>query len=189
MAAPEPAGVDPASAWLTARAFVSPMRYAMFNVAQPTTTDESSPSVSLSYSRRRPGMRGCWTGVHLAVYFRRSSGNCPRRKRAPMLLLRSSNPESQISAWGHKPRRQSGPGTTLCPQYLQSRLTMKCEFTFRWGRTRPAHARSSGSETLSRTRSLADCTIGTLESSFQKRQSAEIGIGRNQQSTDPIAHE
>jgi hypothetical protein len=32
----------------------------MFNVAQPNTTDESSPSVSLSYSRRRPGMRGCW---------------------------------------------------------------------------------------------------------------------------------
>ena len=32
----------------------------MFNVAQPNTTDESSPSVSLSYSRRRAGMRGCW---------------------------------------------------------------------------------------------------------------------------------
>ena len=28
----------------------------MFNVAQPNTTDESSPSVSLSYSRRRPGL-------------------------------------------------------------------------------------------------------------------------------------
>jgi hypothetical protein len=33
--------VDRASAWLTAKTFVSPMRYATFNGAQPDTTDES----------------------------------------------------------------------------------------------------------------------------------------------------
>ena len=41
---------------------------------------------------------------------------------------------------------------------------------FRSGRTRPAHARSSGSETLLRIRSLAGYIIGTLESRFRKRQ-------------------
>src|ERR1700716_2530059 len=37
--------------------------------------------------------------------------------------------------------------------------------------TRPARARASGSETLSRIRFLAGSTIDTLESSFQKRNS------------------
>src|SRR6266496_4355045 len=46
---------------------------------------------------------------------------------------------------------------------------LRGELTFRSGRTRPAHARSSGSETLSRIRFLAGSTIDTLESSFQKR--------------------
>jgi hypothetical protein len=41
---------------------------------------------------------------------------------------------------------------------------------FRSGRTRPAHARSSGSETLLRIQSLAGYIIGTLESRFRKRQ-------------------
>jgi hypothetical protein len=41
---------------------------------------------------------------------------------------------------------------------------------FRSGRTRPVHARSSGSETLLRIRSLAGSIIGTLESRFRKRQ-------------------
>jgi hypothetical protein len=41
---------------------------------------------------------------------------------------------------------------------------------FRLGRMRPAHARSSVSETLLRTRSLAGYIIGTLESRFRKRQ-------------------
>src|SRR6202047_4321214 len=45
-------------------------------------------------------------------------------------------------------------------------IIMKCEVMFRWGRTHPAHARSSGLEILSRIQSLAGCT----ESSFQKRQ-------------------
>src|SRR6266705_1735552 len=49
-------------------------------------------------------------------------------------------------------------------------IIMKCELTFRSGRTRPAHARSSGSETLSRIRFLAGSTIDTLESRFRKRQ-------------------
>jgi transposase InsO family protein len=40
----------------------------------------------------------------------------------------------------------------------------------RLGRTRPAYAQSSGSETLSRIRSLAGYTIDTLESRFRKRQ-------------------
>jgi hypothetical protein len=42
--------------------------------------------------------------------------------------------------------------------------------TFRWERTRPADARSSGSETSLRMLSLAGCTIDTPESSFQTRQ-------------------
>src|SRR5690348_14763203 len=55
----DPSSVDRASAWLTARIFISPMRYATFNVAQPDTTDESLPSGSLSSSRRKRGMPGC----------------------------------------------------------------------------------------------------------------------------------
>src|SRR6266404_10004231 len=42
--------------------------------------------------------------------------------------------------------------------------------TFRSGRTRPADGQSNNPETLSRIQSLADYTIDTLESSFQKRQ-------------------
>ena len=49
-------------------------------------------------------------------------------------------------------------------------IIMRCERMFRWGRTRPAHARSSGSETLLRIQSLAGYIIGTLESRFRKRQ-------------------
>src|SRR5215470_16774260 len=40
---------------------------------------------------------------------------------------------------------------------------MRCGRTFRLARTHPARARSSGSETLSRSRSLAGCTIDTRE--------------------------
>jgi hypothetical protein len=43
---------------------------------------------------------------------------------------------------------------------------------FRLGRMCPAHARSSGSETLLRIRSLAGYIIGTLESRFRKRHPA-----------------
>jgi hypothetical protein len=46
---------------------------------------------------------------------------------------------------------------------------MRCGRTFRSGRTRPADGQSNNSETLSRIQSLADYTIDTLESSFQKR--------------------
>jgi hypothetical protein len=49
-------------------------------------------------------------------------------------------------------------------------IIMRCERMFRSGRTRPAHARSSGSETLLRIQSLAGYIIGTLESRFRKRQ-------------------
>src|SRR5215468_5887965 len=41
---------------------------------------------------------------------------------------------------------------------------MRCGRTFRLAGTHPAHARSSGSETLSRSRSLVDYTIDTHES-------------------------
>jgi hypothetical protein len=47
---------------------------------------------------------------------------------------------------------------------------------FRSGRTRPAHARSSGSETLLRIRSLAGYIIGTLESRFRKRQGIKLSF-------------
>jgi hypothetical protein len=74
------------------------------------------------------------------------------------------------------------PGRAACasPSATQSTLgeflrntlpiIIRYELTFRLGRMRPAHARSRGSETLSPIRSLAGCTIDTLESSFQKRQ-------------------
>jgi hypothetical protein len=46
--------------------------------------------------------------------------------------------------------------------------------TFRSGRTHPADGQSNNSETLSRIQSLADYTIDTLESSFQKRQGSVV---------------
>jgi hypothetical protein len=49
---------------------------------------------------------------------------------------------------------------------------------FRSGRTRPAHARSSGSETLLRIQSLAGYIIGTLESRFRKRQALTRDLAR-----------
>ena len=48
-------------------------------------------------------------------------------------------------------------------------IITRCERIFRSGRMRPAHARSSGSETLLRIRSLAGYIIGTLESRIRKR--------------------
>src|SRR5262249_39012821 len=45
---------------------------------------------------------------------------------------------------------------------------MRCGRTFRLARTHPAHARSSGSETLSRSRSLAAYTIDMHESEFSE---------------------
>src|SRR5260221_4158120 len=45
---------------------------------------------------------------------------------------------------------------------------MRCGRTFRLAGTHPAHARSSGSETLSRSRSLAGYTIDTHESEFSE---------------------
>jgi hypothetical protein len=57
-------------------------------------------------------------------------------------------------------------------------IITKCELTFRSGRTCPAHARSNGSEILWRIRSLADCTIDTHGSSFQKRQGPTAWLRR-----------
>src|SRR5258708_26903263 len=45
---------------------------------------------------------------------------------------------------------------------------MRCGRTFRLARTHPAHARSRGSETLSRSRSLVGYTIDTHESEFSE---------------------
>ncbi len=49
---------------------------------------------------------------------------------------------------------------------------MRCGRTFRLARTHPAHARSSGSETSSRSRSLAGYTIDTHESEFSEATQA-----------------
>jgi hypothetical protein len=51
---------------------------------------------------------------------------------------------------------------------------MRCGLIFRLGRTHPAHARSSGSETLSRNRSLAGYTIDTHESEFSEATAETI---------------
>src|SRR5216683_3345622 len=45
---------------------------------------------------------------------------------------------------------------------------MRCGLTCRLARTHPTHARSSGLETLSRSRSLAGYTIDTHESEFSE---------------------
>jgi hypothetical protein len=45
---------------------------------------------------------------------------------------------------------------------------MRCGPTFRLARTHPARARLSGSETLSRSRSLVGYTIDTHESEFSE---------------------
>jgi hypothetical protein len=45
---------------------------------------------------------------------------------------------------------------------------MRCGRTFRLARTHPGHARLSGSETLSRSRSLVGYTIDTHESEFSE---------------------
>src|SRR6202048_3736319 len=55
---------------------------------------------------------------------------------------------------------------------------MKCELTFRSGRTRPTRAKSSGLERLLRIRSLAGCTTDTHESRFRKRQGEHHSLGR-----------
>jgi transposase InsO family protein len=47
-------------------------------------------------------------------------------------------------------------------------ITMRCELTFRLGRTRHARVRSSGSETLSRNLSLAGYTTDMHESEFSE---------------------
>src|SRR5260370_26426341 len=49
---------------------------------------------------------------------------------------------------------------------------MRCGRDFRLARTRPTHARSSGSETSSRSRSLAGYTIDTHESEFSETTQA-----------------
>src|ERR1700732_5139959 len=53
-------------------------------------------------------------------------------------------------------------------------IITRCERMFRLGRTRPAHARSSGSETLLRIPYLAGYIIDTLESRFRKREAMEV---------------
>jgi len=55
---------------------------------------------------------------------------------------------------------------------------MRCGRTFRLARTHPAHAQSSGSETLSRSRSLAGYTIDTHEFRFRKRQDQAFALGQ-----------
>ena len=56
------------------------------------------------------------------------------------------------------------------PGALAAPIITRRERIFRSGRTRPAHARSSGSATSLRIRSLAGYIIGTLETRFRKRQ-------------------
>src|SRR6266576_921053 len=52
---------------------------------------------------------------------------------------------------------------------------MRCGRTFRLARTHPVRARSSGSETLSRSRSLAGYTIDTHESEFSEATRKQLG--------------
>src|SRR5712691_10229795 len=57
---------------------------------------------------------------------------------------------------------------------------MRCVRTFRLASTHPARARSSGSETLSRSRSLVGYTIDTHESEVFGSHSDEVGRVKHQ---------
>src|SRR2546427_7725249 len=63
-------------------------------------------------------------------------------------------------------RREQTPSTF--GEFLRNMraIIMRCELTSRLGRTRPAHVRSRGSETLLRIRSLAGYTIDTHDLDF-----------------------
>jgi hypothetical protein len=92
---------------------------------------------------------------------------------APKYLLRDNDGafglafKARIRAMGSRDRSHS-----TFDEFLQNMrpIITKGELTFRSGRTLPARAQPSGSEILLRIRSLAGCTIGTLESSIWKRQ-------------------
>jgi len=87
----------------------------------------------------------------------------------------------------HRPAKPRMPGIKNFPflgpvGVMLSSCIMRCELTFRLGRTRPTRARSSDMETLSCTQSLEGYTIDTRRSSFRKRhhgavRSREIGTG------------
>ena len=73
----------------------------------------------------------------------------------------------------HRPAKPRMPGIKNFPflgpvGVMLSSCIMRCGRTFRLARTHPAHARSSGSETSLRSRSLADYTISMHESEFSE---------------------
>src|ERR1700752_3827054 len=63
---------------------------------------------------------------------------------------------------------------------------MRCGLTFRLARTHPARARSSGSETLSRSRSLVGYTIDTHESEFSEATPIMVPVPQSHLSGDNI---
>jgi hypothetical protein len=68
-------------------------------------------------------------------------------------------------------QRTPRPATAFAlgrPRPVQRAMGIRCGRTFRLARTHPVHARSSGSETLSRSRSLADYAIDMHESEFSE---------------------
>jgi hypothetical protein len=91
-----------------------------------------------------------------------------RRRRQLLWFAVTQNPTAE---WLARQIAEAFPWDTA-PKYLirDNDRAFGGTFKARSGKTRPEHARSSGSETLLRIRSLAGYIIGTLESRFRKRQ-------------------
>jgi hypothetical protein len=118
----------------------------------PRSTARNSPEVlgrpiDLQADDRRLHIKRAVLGSHGSQHSKADS--TPR--------LRGTGDDSQC--------RRPRVGQSTSGEFLRNTLPIiiRCEFTFRLGRTRPARARSSGSEILSGIRSLAGYTIDTHE--------------------------
>ena len=87
---------------------------------------------------------------------------------------RLSSGGQRIARSASSPSSPAREGAPRCLGVMLSSCIMTCERMFRSRRTRPTHARSSGSEMLLHTRSLVGSIIDTRESSFRKRQRHRI---------------
>ena len=65
-----------------------------------------------------------------------------------------------MTARGHKPRRRSGPGASLCPQYLQSRPNLRTAGMLHRSGQRRTCQQSRAMVKLNQMVSIPDATIG-----------------------------
>ena len=109
------------------------------------------PSRKHSWARRcaAPALAGCAHAVsgHVAAVHIGS-------------FLRRGNPDPRMSLVGHKPRRRSGPGASLCPQYLQSRPNLRTAGMLHRSGQRRTCQQSRAMVKLNQMVSIPDATIG-----------------------------